>query len=323
MSLIKCPKCGTELSDNVNTCPTCGCQITDAKETQNLYELARCARKKSNFSDAQKYYEQIALVLPLDWEADFYAKYCAWISCKNEEIPTVVNQAQSTLTSILSSIEKNVSDESKRIEAINSIATDLATLLTTLNTTAITNKNTLSFNCLNVGISCYNILYNFGDYIYKNYGGICKDSLLLCWTTGVKIEYDVVSGYIVASVERKKHREHIESYAEKIRIYDSSYKAPKVFIRTESKGCYVATCVYGSYDCPQVWALRRFRDDTLGSTWYGRAFIRTYYAISPTLVKWFGETKWFKKMWKGTLDRMVNKLESKGVENTPYQDKEW
>ena len=88
-------------------------------------------------------------------------------------------------------------------------------------------------------------------------------------------------------------------------------------------GCYVATCVYGSYDCPQVWTLRRYRDNTLGSTWYGRAFIRTYYAISPTLVKWFGETKWFKKMWKGRLDKMVAKLQNYGVEDTPYEDKEW
>lgn len=88
-------------------------------------------------------------------------------------------------------------------------------------------------------------------------------------------------------------------------------------------GCYVATCVYGSYDCSQVWTLRRFRDDTLGATWYGRAFIKLYYAISPTLVKWFGKTKWFKKMWKGTLDRMVKKLNDKGVEDTPYKDKQW
>lgn len=88
-------------------------------------------------------------------------------------------------------------------------------------------------------------------------------------------------------------------------------------------GCYVATCVYGSYDCPEVWTLRRYRDNTLGSTWYGRAFIRTYYAISPTLVKWFGKTKWFKKMWKGTLDKMVNRLQDKGIESTPYSDKDW
>lgn len=88
-------------------------------------------------------------------------------------------------------------------------------------------------------------------------------------------------------------------------------------------GCYVATCVYGSYDCPQVWTLRRFRDYTLAETWYGRAFICTYYAISPMLVKWFGHTEWFKKMWKGKLDRMVANLNAKGVENTPYEDRNW
>ena len=106
--------------------------------------------------------------------------------------------------------------------------------------------------------------------------------------------------------------------------YDVYEPNPNVTVNTTQKsGCYVATCVYGSYDCPQVWTLRRYRDDTLGSTWYGRLFIRTYYAISPTLVKWFGKTNWFKKLWKGKLDRMVAKLQSKGVEDTPYEDKNW
>ena len=93
--------------------------------------------------------------------------------------------------------------------------------------------------------------------------------------------------------------------------------------KSSSGCCYVATAVYGSYDCPEVWTLRRFRDDTLAETWYGRAFVKTYYAISPTLVKWFGHTDWFKKMWRGTLDRMVKNLQAKGFESTPYEDKEW
>lgn len=88
-------------------------------------------------------------------------------------------------------------------------------------------------------------------------------------------------------------------------------------------GCYVATAVYGSYDCPEVWTLRRFRDYTLVETWYGRVFIRTYYAISPTLVKWFGHTEWFKSIWKPTLDKMVEKLNASGVDNTPYDDRNW
>ena len=92
---------------------------------------------------------------------------------------------------------------------------------------------------------------------------------------------------------------------------------------SNSQGCYVATCVYGSYDCPQVWTLRRFRDNTLAKTLSGRAFIRAYYAISPTLVKWFGKTGWFKHMWRGVLDSMVRRLNDNGVEDTPYNDIEW
>jgi len=88
-------------------------------------------------------------------------------------------------------------------------------------------------------------------------------------------------------------------------------------------GCYIATAVYGSYDCPQVWTLRRFRDNILSKTWYGRTFIKMYYAVSPTFVKWFGHTEWFKKMWQYRLDRMVAKLQANGVESTRYEDKNW
>lgn len=91
----------------------------------------------------------------------------------------------------------------------------------------------------------------------------------------------------------------------------------------EGGGCYVATAVYGSYDCPEVWTLRRYRDYELAETWHGRLFIKAYYAISPTIVKWFGDTAWFKKMWKGKLDRMVSNLQQKGFENTPFEDRKW
>lgn len=100
-------------------------------------------------------------------------------------------------------------------------------------------------------------------------------------------------------------------------------KYPNIEMGKSGGGCYVATAVYGSYNCPQVWTLRRYRDYTLAETWHGRAFIKTYYAISPTLVKWFGHTEWFKKMWQGTLNRMVAKLQASGVESTPYEDKNW
>ena len=111
--------------------------------------------------------------------------------------------------------------------------------------------------------------------------------------------------------------------------YDSSGKKtgssdPSLFggysNNSSTGGCYIATCVYGSYDCPEVWTLRRFRDNTLAKSVFGRAFIRTYYAVSPTIVKIFGKTKWFKAMWKKPLDKMVSVLQYKGLSNAKYND---
>lgn len=89
----------------------------------------------------------------------------------------------------------------------------------------------------------------------------------------------------------------------------------------KKKGCFIATCVYGSYDCPQVWTLRRYRDEILSSTWYGRAFIQLYYATSPTFVRIFGHMEWFQNFFRTILDAKIVRLHRKGITDTPYQDK--
>lgn len=89
---------------------------------------------------------------------------------------------------------------------------------------------------------------------------------------------------------------------------------------SKKDGCYIATAVYGSYDCPEVWTLRRFRDYQLKQTAYGRAFVRSYYKISPTLAKWFGGINWLKQLVRRPLDCLVACLKSEGVEDTPYND---
>ncbi len=88
----------------------------------------------------------------------------------------------------------------------------------------------------------------------------------------------------------------------------------------QKKGCYIATCVYGSYDCPPVWTLRRYRDDVLDSTWLGKKFIRMYYSISPVLVRFFGKTWVFKAFFKRILDELVKKLQTNGIIDEPYND---
>lgn len=95
------------------------------------------------------------------------------------------------------------------------------------------------------------------------------------------------------------------------------------YSQQKSGGCYIATAIYGSYDCPEVWTLRRYRDFSLARTWYGRSFIHLYYAISPTLVKLFGKTAWFRRFWKARLDKMVLELQKIGYESTKYNDILW
>ena len=86
-------------------------------------------------------------------------------------------------------------------------------------------------------------------------------------------------------------------------------------------GCYIATSVYHTYDCPQLWTLRRFRDDILENSLLGKLFVRIYYSISPTLVKQFGRKRWFNSLWRTILDSLVKRLQSSGIDSSPYIDK--
>lgn len=85
-------------------------------------------------------------------------------------------------------------------------------------------------------------------------------------------------------------------------------------------GCYIATCVYQSYDCPEVWCLRRYRDNYLKRHGFGRLFIKIYYCVSPKLVRAFGKTRWFNFTFKRYLDKKVIKLKENGYSCSPYKD---
>lgn len=91
-------------------------------------------------------------------------------------------------------------------------------------------------------------------------------------------------------------------------------------VEVKTGGCYTATCVYGSYDCPEVWMLRRYRDEVLANSRLGRGFTCVYYAVSPKLVALFGSKKWFNWLCKPCVDAVVEILRKKGVESSPYFD---
>ena len=276
-------------------------------KTQNLLVLARRAKENGDNGTAAQYYQQLLLEEPDFWEAIFYSDFCTAADCVILEIGPSAKRIANAFVSTFNVVCKNYNSE-QRDAILHSLADESIALLTTLSTAALeyykqnmfkvdgANKefNARAYECGMAICVIGDCFYNISD---KRVAAICYKKAPDLWQ-GLYELNDIA--------------------IERIKEYDPEYN-----IGTSKRGCYVATCVYGSYDCPQVWTLRRYRDNILAKTWYGRAFIHTYYAISPTLVKWFGNTTWFKKMWQGKLDRMVADLREQGIESTPYEDKNW
>lgn len=88
----------------------------------------------------------------------------------------------------------------------------------------------------------------------------------------------------------------------------------------KKKGCYIATAVYGDYNCPQVCTLRKFRDEYLSNHMVGRIFIFFYYLISPQIIRKFGGKESFNDFWRKILDKLVNYLYCKNYFCSSYTD---
>ena len=69
--------------------------------------------------------------------------------------------------------------------------------------------------------------------------------------------------------------------------------------------CFIATAVYGDYDAPQVIALRRFRDANLMSTQLGRAFVASYYKVSPPIATLIAKRTWIAKILRPFFNQLA------------------
>lgn len=315
-------------------------KIDDTDELKNLYEIARRAKDSNNCESAAKYYDMILVKEPKSWEANFYVPFFSAMTYKIEEIYPVSERVCNNYTTTFNLIKNSLSggEYSRAIEEVITKSKDLSKTLFNASVNqfrALTglakddeisaNKYENIKNAFRAAISATKILLALGDALYELDKNTYRNQIISLWKDGTKNLRSIVrkrdflfSSKALSNLDDMSTNEHsrlIKAYDIKIKNLDPEYKG--------SGACYIATAVYGSYDCEEVWTLRRFRDYTLEETWYGRIFVHIYYAISPTLVKWFGHKQWFKKMWKKPLDFLVAKLQSQGIENTPYNDRWW
>lgn len=329
-------------------------KVDTSEELNNLYEIARRAGNNNDCEGAAKYYDKILQKDPNSWEAAFYSVFYRSLNCRIIQIASAAKSIQNCIESVMLLIAQHIDDDQKKKEACMQIAKSCIAGAETFFSASKDAYDSVKRNssyespvyksavsdfferadaC--AALSRYlggsllamlpddedikrialMALKNANEYYYKMYTGLYPS-----WQNFIYDKLKPMCSYATKIINDHYEINYSDPFSSITNASATSYSATS---SSGSGGCYVATAVYGSYDCPQVWTLRRFRDYTLAETWYGRAFIRTYYAISPTLVKWFGNTEWFKNMWKPTLDRMVKRLNVEGVENTPYNDREW
>jgi len=153
----------------------------------------------------------------------------------------------------------------------------------------------------------------------------CQMKLASCYEFGDGVERDKskFSQWLNTAAENGCYEAIKKLEATKAHEQTNSASSTHISSQTGSKssgGCYVATCVYGSYDCPQVWTLRRYRDYKLMRSAPGTLFVKLYYKVSPKLVKAFGNKRWFTSVFKNVLDKFVVKLKNKGYSDAKYND---
>lgn len=320
---------------NVNNFAGANVTIDNSIDLAKSYEAARRFRKDCNFSEALRYYDMILQEDPSSWEAYFYCNYFRKFPASKADVEESAAGTVLILRTALDMIESSEMGEEQRLAAIREVADSCLKLADTLHTKLLTvEQGDVEIPITQMGshlkdvarITLYiaSIGYMVGDMTEQKFPWVAsKDSSILVrgWKQGVEFHQDCAS----LLPNKAEGQAIIDDYVSKIRKYEPGYVVEKLSEGSSSSGggCYVATCVYGSYDCPQVWTLRRFRDYDLAETWHGRLFIKLYYAVSPTLVRLFGETAWFKRMWRGSLDSLVSRCQSKGYSDAPYQDRVW
>ncbi|MBQ7523269.1 MAG: TFIIB-type zinc finger domain-containing protein [Oscillospiraceae bacterium] len=333
-----CQHCGTKYSpEEAKKLMVEGVvKIDTSDELANLYQIARRAKEDLNAESAAKYYDMIQVKDPTSWEAAFYSVYFKAMNCTIAEMESAAISVSNCIDSVLELIKDHIEEKAEQIEAVNTVAAECIGISSFLYKGAKKHYNEIDISIRHKFASEMNsrclaakdILCTLGnsiDAVFNDYPEL-HATAVEAWKQSIDRLNYLATDYTAEG--KAAANKLMTMYASKIQNYEPSYSPPLYGDKETSSGssgggCYVATAVYGSYDCPQVWTLRRYRDDTLAETWYGRAFIHTYYAISPTLVKWFGKTAWFQNLWRGKLDRWVRELNDRGVEDTPYQDRNW
>lgn len=254
MKAISCEMCGSPdivKQDGVFVCQHCGMKysLEEAKklmvsvsgpikidisdELNNLYIVARRARKDKNSTAAQRFYDQIIMKDPNSWEANFYSVYFQCYNCKIAEIAASSKSIISTTKTVFSLIDVYVSDTAERRQALFDIVQSLMDLsyimymssrqfFDELSFQDTKNRQELLYNCF----SSSEILYLCGDSLIDIFGDTFNLYAVSAWKYAIDLDKSLLDKYYFVDIN--VIRQKVLFYVRKILVYEKDFKLKKL-----------------------------------------------------------------------------------------------
>ncbi len=270
--------------------PTLKDFVNDETERDKLLSLlnsARIARENGDMATASDTYKKALTIDKNNWEAVFFSVFCslAVSSPKQVHLASIFSDVQTLQNAAVTAIPLAKQQLFTRIDTLDGLQS-ISISLTNLSThyfvaTMQWNKKAphtpdLQIDKGNRVAAIMEMLFNVGDVLEENCDydrEICVATAYTCWLQAMTM-YENCD--MAVPPKTYEHYMKIKKYNPSYHCNKSIVPAPTSNSTRKSGGCYVATCVYGSYDCPQVWTLRRFRDDIMAQSVAGRLFIKFY-----------------------------------------------
>lgn len=251
MKVIKCEMCGSSdlvKQDGVFVCQSCGLKysteeikklmiegtvdvsgstvkVDTTDELENLYQIARRAKKDNNRANAAKYYDMITVKDPTSWEAAFFSVYFTAMDCMVPQLQSAAISLSNCEESVLGLIRDYVPKE-EQAAAVEEVMKYSILAATNLTAGAKSHYDGISSSIrkeytreyVNNVWAAKDIVYTCGNQIDKMFGDneeIGKYAVD-AWKAGIAI-HETIIPHLADKVGSKST---IDSYYKKISKYD-------------------------------------------------------------------------------------------------------
>ncbi len=224
-----CQACGTKFPVNDSERENQYSQDYElSSELDNLYELARRARENGDAEFGHRYYSEILIKSPYDWEAQFYVGYFRTFLYDFLDGNVIDEFYKSTASAV--SIVEYIDDVEEKNDAINLFTDETFGLVDSFYGPYYEQMENETHDWdyyewyVNTLLELTYLLNNYGDlveYVTDDSYNCAVDA----WIYSIDLHTPLYKD--IGFFDRGEHDEYIDAYVEKIHQYNTEYEKPK------------------------------------------------------------------------------------------------